>query len=190
MSLHFACRSATHRLSGRVLKASREVIRGRRLTSEAETTSTAAVAKAPVVVGKGVSWESVAKDVVRNGGASFVAFAGLLVAITTKVGETNANIEKYFGETNTNTEKLSNKIKVTNMNIEKYFGETNANIEKLSSETKASMAELRHEIRDGIRDLDKNMNTKVDRQTVSLLFAIIGMHVVIAAAPLLLTRSG
>jgi hypothetical protein len=128
MSLHFACRSATHRLSGRVLKASREVIRGCRLMSEAASTSIPGGANAPVAVGKGESWESVAKDVVRNGGASFVVIAGLLVGNTIRIGLTNANMEKYAGQTNTNIEK------------------TNLKIEKLSGETNLKMAELRHDV--------------------------------------------
>jgi hypothetical protein len=96
--------------------------------SEAASTSTPGGANAPVAVWKGESWESVAKDFVRNGGASFVVIATLLVGNTISIGLMNANMEKYAGQTNTNIEK-------TNANIEKYFGETNL-----------SLVELRHDV--------------------------------------------
>ena len=124
--------------------------------SDAESTSTAAVANVAVAVGKGVSWESAAKDFVRNGGASFVIIAGLLVGNTISIGLTNANMEKYAGQTNTNIEKTNLKIEKTNTNMEKYAGETNLKIEKLSSDTKVSLVELRY-------GLDKKIDTTSGR---------------------------
>ena len=124
--------------------------------SEAASTSTPGGAHAPVAVGKGESWESVAKDFVRNGGASFVVIATLLVGNTISIGLTNANMEKYAGQTNTNIEKTNLKIEKTNTNIEKYAGETNLKIEKLSSDTQVSLVELRY-------GLDKKIDTTSGR---------------------------
>ena len=112
MSLHFACRSATHRLSGRVLKASREVIRNRRHMSDAESTF-AAGANAAAAGVKAGSWEDVIKELVRNEGVSLFLIASLGATV--------------YG---------------TGVKIEEYSGATKASIAKLSDETKASLAKL------------------------------------------------
>ena len=152
MSLHFACRSP-----GRVLKASREVIRGRRLLSDAESTSTAAGANAAVAVGKGVSWESVAKDFVRNGGASFLATAGLLVGL-------GSNLEKSItNQTTTSIGDLRDEIRVLDKKSDMLSSDTKVSIEKPSTEMKVSIEKLSSEIQLSIVELRYGIDKKIDK---------------------------
>ena len=67
------------------------------------------------------------------------------------------------------------------MTLTSSIFETNVNVEELSSETKASMVELRH----NLSDLDKNINSKVDKQTSNLMLSVIAVPLLIAVAPLL-----
>ena len=110
--------------------------------SEAASTSTPGGANAPVAVGKGASSESATRGMLENAAAAFVVIAGILVGNTISIGLTNANMEKYAGQTNTNIEKTNTNIEKTNTNIEK----TNANIEKYFGETNLSLVELRHDV--------------------------------------------
>ena len=73
------------------------------------------------------------------------------------------------------------KIAETNVKIQELSSETKASMAELSSETKASMVELRH----NLSDLDKNINSKVDKQTSNLMLSVIAVPLLIAVAPLL-----
>ena len=73
------------------------------------------------------------------------------------------------------------KIAETNVKIQELSSETKASMAELSSETKASMVELRH----NLSDLDKNINSKVDKQTSNLILSVIDVPLLIAAAPML-----
>ena len=75
--------------------------------SDAESTSTAAITNAAVAVGKGESWESVAKSALAHGLVPLVAVAGLLVQLS-------SNLEKtIISDVNSKIEKLSSDTKVS-----------------------------------------------------------------------------
>ena len=139
--------------------------------SDAESTTAGVTnAAAPAVV-KDDSWQGVAKDMVRNGGGAFFMTASLLIGFNSYLerritSETNSSI----GKTNQNIERLSSETKAS-------IVETNMIIERLSSDTKVWMGDLRDEICDEIRVLDKNLvETKMNIERLStntLLGAII-----------------
>ena len=119
------------------------MIRTRRHMSDAETTTSTAVATTVAEVAKGKSWETVFKDALPYGGL-FVGTASLLLALSLHIETTitrgvNATIEQYSGEMNTKIADYSGEI---NTKIEKLSGDMNTKIEKLSSETKASNVEM------------------------------------------------
>ena len=141
------------------------MIRTRRHMSDAETTTSTAVATTVAEVAKGKSWETVFKDALPYGGL-FVGTASLLLALSLHIettitrgvnatieqysGEMNTKIADYSGEINTKIEKLSGDMNSKidklsgdmNTKIEKLSGDMNTKIEKLSSETKASNVEM------------------------------------------------
>ena len=148
--------------------------------SETDSTSTAAGANAAVAVGKGVSWESVAKDFVRNGGASFLATAGLLVGL-------GSNLEKSItNQTTTSIGDLRDEIRVldkksdTKVSIEKLSTEMKVSIEKLSSETKLSIVELRYGIDKKIDKLDTKIGRLMWTTAALSLASLVGTLMVLS----------
>ena len=84
--------------------------------------------------------QNIKKAVKRYGGAAAVIFAMAtpLMLLTSSIGKTNAQIEKYAVETNMKIEKLSGdlnqKFERISSDLKVSNSETNMNIQKLSTQ--------------------------------------------------------